>query len=159
MLQHEEIYLHENNLLYLRVLPVLHKQPISRKSEQIGNRSVKTCCQQADIWMRSLDLYLSVLTGPQLHVNRSVRSCCDRAAAILLSTDLSQVVVTELQQFCFQQTSCCKLLTHESCSNAVFNNLRQTCCKPRKAPYEACVSTILNKTRPNRLPYFGCSVS
>jgi hypothetical protein len=50
------------------------------------------------------------------------------------------------------------LLT-QNCSNAVFNNLWQTCCKTRKAPYEACVSTILNKKRPNRLPYFGCGVS
>ena len=131
-------------------------QPISRKSEQICNRSVKTCCQQADIWMRSLALHLSVLTGLQRPVNRSVTSCCDRAAAMLFSTGLSQVVVTELQQCCFQQ-ACCKLLT-QSCSNAVFNNLRQTCRKPRKAPYEACVSTILNKKRPNRLPYFGCTL-
>jgi hypothetical protein len=132
-------------------------QPETRKSEQICNRSVKSCCQQADIWMRSLALYLSVLTGPQRPVNRSVRSCCDRVAAMLFSTGLLEAVVTELQQCCFQQ-ACRKLLT-QSCSNAVFNNLRQTCCKPRKAPYEACVSIILNKKRPNRLPYFGCSVS
>ena len=99
-------------------------QPISRKSEQICNRSVKTCCQQADIfWMRSLALYLSVLTGPQRLVNRSVTSCCDRAAAMLFSTGLSQVVVTKLQQCCFQQ-ACRKLLT-------------QSCSKQRKALYEA----------------------
>ena len=110
----------------------INTQPETRKSEQICNRSVKSCCQQADIWMRSLALYLSVLTGPQRPVNRSVRSCCDRAAAMLFSTGLSQVVVTELQQCCFQQ-ACRKLLT-QSRSNAVFNNLRQTCCKPRKAP-------------------------
>ena len=78
-------------------------QPVSRKSEQICNRSVKTCCQQADIWMRSLALYLSVLTDPQRPVNRSVTSCCDRAAAMLFSTGLLQAVVTELQQCCFQQ--------------------------------------------------------
>ena len=77
---------------------LLITQPISRKSEQICNRSVKTCCQQADIWMRSLALYLSVLTGTQRPVKRSVTSCCDRAAAMLFSTGLSQVVVTELQQ-------------------------------------------------------------
>ena len=98
-----------------------YTQPISRKSEQICNRSVKTCCQQADIWMRSLALYLSVLTGPQRPVNRSVTSCCDRAAAMLFSTGLLRAVVTELQQCCFQQ-ACRKLLT-QSCSNAVFNNL------------------------------------
>ena len=121
-------------------------------------QSVKTCCQQADIWMRSLALCLSVLTGLQRPVNRSVTSCCDRAAAMLFSTGLSRVVVTELQQCCFQQ-GCRKLLT-QSCSNAVFNNLRQTCCKPRKALYDQLrVSTILNKKRPNRLPQFGCSVS
>ena len=110
-------------------------QPISRKSEQICNRSVKTCGQQDDIWMRSLALYLSVLTGPQRLVNRSVTSCCDRAAAMLFSTGLSRVVVTELQQCCFQQA--CRKLLIQSCSNAVFNNLRQTCCKPRKSLYEA----------------------
>ena len=139
-----------------RLLMSFCTQPETRKSEQICNRSVKSCCQQADIWMRSLALYLSVLTGPQRPVNRSVRSCCDRAAAMLCSTGLLEAVVTELQQCCFQQA--CRKLT-QSCSNAVFNNLRHTCCKPRKAPYEACVSTILNKKRPNRLPYFGCSVS
>jgi hypothetical protein len=81
-------------------------QPISRKSEQICNRSVKTCCQQADIWMRSLALYLSVLTGPQRLVNRSVIQAvvsCGRAAAMLFSTGMSQVVDKELQQCCFQQ--------------------------------------------------------
>jgi hypothetical protein len=62
------------------------------------------------------------------------------AAAMLFSTGLSQVVDTELQQCCFQQ---------------LVTDLLQ----PRKAPYEVCVSTILNKKRPNRLPYFGCSVS
>jgi hypothetical protein len=99
---------------------------VSRKSEQTCNRSVKTCCQQADIWMRSLALYLSVdvLTGPQRPVNRSVTSCCDRAAAMLFSTGLLQAVATELQQCCFQLV-CRKLLT-QSCSNAVFNNLWQT---------------------------------
>jgi hypothetical protein len=71
--------------------------------------------------MRSLALYLSVLTGLQWPVNRSVTSCCDRAAAMLLSTGMLQAVVTELQQCCFQQ-ACHKLLT-QSCSNAVFNNL------------------------------------
>ena len=80
-----------------------YTQPETRKSEQICNRSVKSCCQQADIWMRSLALYLSVLTGPQRPVNRSVRSCCDRAAAMLFSTGLLQAVVTELQQCCRQQ--------------------------------------------------------
>ena len=118
----------------------LPTQPVLRKSEQICNRSVKTCCQQADIWMRSLALYLSVLTDPQRPVNRSVTNCCDRAAAMLFSTGLSQVFDTELQQCCFQQ---------------LVTDLLQ----PRKAPYEACVSTILNNKRPNRLPYFGCSVS
>jgi hypothetical protein len=120
-------------------------------------RTVKTCCQQADIWMRSLVLYLSVLTGPQRPVKRSVTRCCDRAAAMLFSTGLSQGVVIELQQSCCFQQACRKLLT-QSCSNAVFNNLRQTYGKPRKAPYEACVSTILNKKRRNRFSYFGCSV-
>ena len=87
----------------LKVFHFRTTQPISRKSEQICNRSVKTCCQQADIWMCSLTLYLSVLTGPQRPVNRSVTSCCDRAAAMLFSTGLLQVVDTELQQCCFQQ--------------------------------------------------------
>jgi hypothetical protein len=80
-----------------------YTQPETRKSEQTCNRSVKSCCQQADIWMRSLALYLSVLTSPQRPVNRSVRSCCDRAAAMLFSTGLLEAVVTELQQCCFQQ--------------------------------------------------------
>ena len=93
---------------------VLSTQPETRKSEQICNRSVKSCCQQADIWMRSLALYLSVLTGPQRPVNRSVRSCCDRAAAMLFSTGLSQVVDTELQQCCFQQLATDLLQTEES---------------------------------------------
>jgi hypothetical protein len=67
------------------------------------------------------------------------------AAAMLFSTGLSRVVVTELQQCCFQQ-ACRKLLT-QSCSNAVFNNLRQTCCEPRKAPYEAsCIHYFEQKT-------------
>jgi hypothetical protein len=84
-------------------------QPISRKSEQICNRSVKTCCQQADIRMRSpLALYLSVLTGPQRPVNRSVTSCCDRAA-----------------ECCFQQAY--RKLLWQSCSNAVFNRPVASC--------------------------------
>ena len=78
-------------------------RPISRKSEQICNRSVTTCCQQADIRMYSLALHLSVLAGPHQFVNRSVTSCCDRAAAMLFSTDLSQVVETEQRQCCRQQ--------------------------------------------------------
>jgi hypothetical protein len=32
-------------------------QPILHKSEQICSRFVTTCCQQADIWMRSLVVY------------------------------------------------------------------------------------------------------
>jgi hypothetical protein len=98
----------------LKVFHFRTTQPISCKSEQICNRSVKTCCQQADIWMRSLALYLSVLTGPQRPVNRSVTSCCDRAAAMLFSTGLSQVVDTELQQCCFQQLATDLLQTEES---------------------------------------------
>jgi hypothetical protein len=45
---------------------------------------------------------------------------------MLFSTGLSQVVVTELQQCCFQQV-CRKLLT-QNCSNAVFNRPVASCC-------------------------------
>ena len=90
--------------------------------------------------MRSLALYLSVLTGPQQLVDRSV-----------------QAVVKELQQCCFQQ-ACRKLLTQtQSCSNAVDNNLRQACCKPRKAPYEALCIHILNKKMAKQVAIFGCT--
>ena len=57
--------------------------------------SVTTCCQQADIWMRSLALYLSVLTGPQRPVNRSVTSFCDRAAAMNNTTLMDQLQILQ----------------------------------------------------------------
>ena len=93
--------------------------------------------------MRSLALYLSVLTGPQRLVNRYVIQAvvsCGRAAAMLFSTGLSQVVDKELQQYCCQQ-----LATDLTNRGKRLMKLR--------------VSTILNKKRPNRLPYFGRSVS
>ena len=89
----------------------------------------------------------------QLVVNKPISGCVRSPCTGLswqvrngLSTaGLLQAVVTELQQWCFQQ-ACHKLLT-QSCSNAVFNNLRQTCCEPRKAPYAAsCIHYFEQKT-------------
>ena len=126
-------------------MALLHSQFRASRNRSATDLLKPVVNKPISAWMRSLALYLSVLTDPQRPVNMSVTSCCDRAVAMLFSTGLSQVVVTELQQCCFQQ-ACRKLLT-QSCSNAVFNNLRQTCCKPRIAPYEAfCIHYFEQKT-------------
>ena len=126
---------------------------------QVGTDLQQVCynlLSTTDIWMRSLPL-------PQCQwlINRSVTSCCDRAATMLFSTGLSQVVDTKLQQCCSQQ-ACRKLLTHvtELPSNAVFNNLRHAdlLWTEESALWSFVYPLFWKKRRPNRLPYFGCSV-
>ena len=82
---------------------LLHSQKRASQNRSAAGLLNPVVNKPISAWMRSLALYLSVLTGPQWPVNRSVRSCCDRAVAMLFSTGLLEAVVTELQQCCFQQ--------------------------------------------------------
>jgi hypothetical protein len=100
------------------------------------------------------DLLRPVVNKPISGCVRSPCTCLSWQGRNGLSTGLLQAVVTELQQCCFQQASR-KLLT-QSCSNAVFNNLRQTCCEPRKAPYEASCMYPLFWTKNGQT---GCRIS
>jgi hypothetical protein len=77
----------------------------------------------------------------------------------LWTADLMQVVNCRLDASCELQTWC-KLWTADL-MQVVIHRLDASCQKAEwgKRLMKLRVSTILNKKRPNRLPYFGCSVS